>query len=89
MDDIQDRIAWNSALNNAVNMVAAGIACPTVEVGLSFSSKAHIEGWQAYFYKNLTQRKKPEPTKQVDHATAREKGRDDADHDAGLADTIQ
>lgn len=60
-----DDIAWNSALNNAVNMVSV-----TQElIGKVFRGEANetakmmIEDWQLWFYKNLTERKTPEPKK--------------------------
>lgn len=57
-DSIQDRIAWNSALNNAVNIIGACFKkdndFPTPEKAMAF-----IEEWQLCFYKNLTERPKP------------------------------
>lgn len=82
MDSIQDRIAWNSALNNAVNLVGAMVGIEPNLASNAAAMKKCIETWQSWFYKNLTQR--PEPNR----AVASEKGRSDAEHDAGLADTI-
>lgn len=63
MDDIQDRIAWNSALNNAVDLVGATIAShPTGGHTDEWITK-EINRWQAIFYQNLTNRKKPEQKK--------------------------
>jgi hypothetical protein len=75
MDNIQDRIAWNSALNNAVSLVGAMSVLEDDE-----DTKRKIAQWQAWFYQVLTTR--PEP-KGVNRAVASEKGRDAAESEAG------
>jgi len=52
MDDVQDRIAWNSALNNSVNLLASS------SIGTDEVVKAFIEKWQLYFYDNIINRNK-------------------------------
>ena len=85
MNDIQERIAFAQSWNLAATMVAPlakDVVQTLGEEAPNVLCKS-IERWQLYFYDKLTNR--PE----VNRAAAAEKGQDDADHDAGLADTIQ